>query len=193
MQHFCPAGTQSRSATIESNMDVRLVMFKENGERKAFSLSGEKAIIGRQEDCDLRIPLGVVSRRHCELILGQDELVLRDLGSSNGTYVNNQRVIDETKIKPGDHLVVGPVVFTVQIDGKPAKLRRVRTRLHRKEGGALTAAATSAQTGPPPPTLGTDPLAEGELDPLAALEALSDETAAGGPFQVEEGEVDEQV
>lgn len=175
-------------------MDVRLVMFKENGERKAFSVSRERTVIGRQEDCDLRIPLGVVSRQHCELVMSKEDVTLRDMGSSNGTYVNNQRVIDETKIKPGDHVVIGPVVFTVQIDGKPDKLRRVRTRLHRKEGGALTAAASGAPTGTPPPTLGDEPMVEGELDPLSALEALaSDETASGGPFTIEEGDVDEQV
>jgi pSer/pThr/pTyr-binding forkhead associated (FHA) protein len=181
-------------AEIESNMDVRLVMFKEDGERKAFSVSGNKTIIGRKEDCDLRIPLGVVSREHCELEITDEGVVLRDLGSSNGTYVNNQRVIDEINVKPGDHVVVGPVVFTVQIDGKPEKLRRVRTRLHRKEGGALTAAAGAAQTEPPPPTLGEEPSAEGELDPLTALEALaSDETSSGGSFHIEEEDVDEQA
>jgi pSer/pThr/pTyr-binding forkhead associated (FHA) protein len=76
-------------------------------------------VIGRREDCDLRIPLGEVSRKHCRLIKDGDVVRLEDLGSSNGTYHNGQRV-QEAVLTPGDNVQVGPVTFVVQIDGLPA-------------------------------------------------------------------------
>ena len=99
------------------SMQVALVMFRGEGEKRAFPLSRSIMVIGRREDCDLRIPLGDVSRKHCRLMI-EDELKLQDLGSSNGTYVNGQRV-QETALNPGDVIRVGPVTFVVQINGEP--------------------------------------------------------------------------
>lgn len=100
-------------------MQVVLVMFRADGERRSFSIVRDMTVIGRREDCDLRIPLGEVSRKHCRLIKDGDVVRLEDLGSSNGTYHNGQRV-QEAVLAPGDNVQVGPVTFVVQIDGQPA-------------------------------------------------------------------------
>lgn len=100
-------------------MEVVLVMFKAGGERRRFPLTREVTVIGRREDCDLRIPLTEVSRKHCRLVRERDHVRLEDLGSSNGTYHNGSR-IQECALEPGDSLQVGPVIFTVQVDGFPA-------------------------------------------------------------------------
>jgi pSer/pThr/pTyr-binding forkhead associated (FHA) protein len=99
------------------SMQAALVMFRGEGERRTFPLSRNIVIVGRREDCDLRIPLGDVSRKHCRIVV-EDGLRIQDLGSSNGTYVNNQRV-QETDLNPGDVIRIGPVTFVVQINGEP--------------------------------------------------------------------------
>lgn len=99
-------------------MQVVLVMFKGDSERRSFSVARDVTVVGRREDCDLRIPLGEVSRKHCRLIKDGKTLRLEDLGSSNGTYHNGQRV-QETTIEPGDSIRIGSVSFIVQIDGQP--------------------------------------------------------------------------
>ncbi|MFO0839961.1 MAG: FHA domain-containing protein [Phycisphaerae bacterium] len=99
-------------------MDVALFMFRDGKPRK-FRLPGDRIVLGRDHQCDLRVPLRDVSRQHCELITTKDKLTVRDLGSTNGTYVNGKRVA-ESPLKPGDQLSVGPVTFVVQIDGMPA-------------------------------------------------------------------------
>jgi pSer/pThr/pTyr-binding forkhead associated (FHA) protein len=76
-------------------------------------------VIGRREDCDLRIPLGEISRKHCRLVRDEETLRLEDLGSSNGTYHNGQR-IQESVLAAGDTVQIGPVVFVLQLDGVPA-------------------------------------------------------------------------
>jgi pSer/pThr/pTyr-binding forkhead associated (FHA) protein len=94
-------------------------MFRADGERRSFSIVRDMTVVGRREDCDLRIPLGEVSRKHCRLIKDGDVMKLEDLGSSNGTFHNGERVREAT-LAPGDTVQVGPVTFMVQIDGVPA-------------------------------------------------------------------------
>jgi predicted component of type VI protein secretion system len=103
-------------------MQVTLVYFKPDGGRKDISLDKANIVIGRRPDCDVRVPRLGVSRRHCELVVRGDSLVVRDLGSSNGTYVNGTRISGENIVEPGTRLRVGQVVLMVRIDGQPADL-----------------------------------------------------------------------
>src|SRR5215213_1292012 len=100
-------------------MGVVMVMFRSDGQRRSFSITRDMTVIGRREDCDLRIPLSDVSRKHCRLILNGESMKIEDLGSSNGTYVNGERV-QQSDVAPGDTLQIGPVVFVLQVDGFPA-------------------------------------------------------------------------
>jgi pSer/pThr/pTyr-binding forkhead associated (FHA) protein len=95
-----------------------LVAFKPDGARIDFRVRKERCVIGRDTDADLRIPVGTVSRQHCEVRIDDDEPRVRDLGSSNGTFLNGKRVT-ESVIDAGDLLRVGPTTFTVVIDGIP--------------------------------------------------------------------------
>ena len=109
-------------------MDAKLIMFKEDGERREFVLREGVSTIGRKEDCDLRIPLADISRHHSEVTASDGKVKIRDLDSSNGTFVNLAR-IEEQELEPGDRVSIGPVVFTLQVDGEPATIEPVRTKL----------------------------------------------------------------
>jgi pSer/pThr/pTyr-binding forkhead associated (FHA) protein len=102
-------------------MDVKLVLFKKDGSQKAFSVASDNTIIGRRHDCDLCIPLTIVSKRHCQLNLNKEAVKIRDLDSRNGTFLNGKR-INETTVKAGDYIRIGPLMFLLQIDGKPEKI-----------------------------------------------------------------------
>jgi predicted component of type VI protein secretion system len=75
--------------------------------------------LGRHDDCVIRIKSAQVSRRHCELYEVGGQLMLRDLGSSNGTFVNGKRVSGEYALKHGDELTVGAVTLRVAKLGQP--------------------------------------------------------------------------
>lgn len=107
-------------------MDIILIMFKGDGTRRDFPVVKPRTLIGRTNSCDLRIPVPDVSRKHCELVLEDGELVLRDLESSNGTFCNKNRV-QEIELEPGDNVTVGPVNFVVQIDGEPGEVAAMPT------------------------------------------------------------------
>ena len=93
------------------------------------------------------------------LLVTKDVVAVRDLGSANGTYVNNKRV-SEQELEAGDHLVIGPVVFTVIVDGKPSDLKPVHTRLETRSPN-VTRKSDSGK-----PTKATVPAASGEDDPI---------------------------
>lgn len=103
-------------------MDIRLIRFKEDGEAREFRVKGDRCLIGRQATSDLSIPLSSVSREHCEIIGQEGEVFLKDLGSRNGTFRNEERVEGMVKLEPGDRVAIGPIVFTVQIEGEPAEV-----------------------------------------------------------------------
>lgn len=154
-------------------MDLKLIMFREDGKRRVFPLLSGATTIGRKTDCDIRIPLVEVSRRHAEISIDDDGAVLKDLGAANGTFLNNRRITEED-LEPGDQILIGPVVFTVQIDGEPGddEVVEVRTKLsgRQKDGVGQAGVGTSSHVS----------LADDDTDPIAALEALAssaDQTA----------------
>jgi pSer/pThr/pTyr-binding forkhead associated (FHA) protein len=147
-------------------------MFREDGSRRDFALSAGATTIGRKDDCTIRVPLATVSRRHAEIFLNSDAAVLKDLGAANGTYLNNRRVTEE-ELEAGDQIVIGPVVFTVQINGEPSDndIVRIRTKV-----SGHASAEGSARVG----TSKHVYMSEEEVDPISALEALAssaDQTA----------------
>lgn len=131
-------------------MNVTLVMFAADGSRRDFPLTKDRVMIGRTTHADLRIPLSSVSRKHCEFrVDGNNGVEVRDLKSSNGTYHNGHRV-DKAALRPGDRVGIGPVQFTVVIDGQPRDIEAVPTILNGHDSASGTAAHGETQTSPPP-------------------------------------------
>lgn len=126
---------------------VVLIMFKDD-DRRDFPLTQPVTTIGRKHEATLRIPAADVSRLHCEITANETGITVKDLGSSNGTYVNGKRVA-ESPLKAGDKLSVGPVVFVVQVDGIPAKITPHDVRLELEQAAAASASPTTAATKKP--------------------------------------------
>jgi pSer/pThr/pTyr-binding forkhead associated (FHA) protein len=176
--------------------NIVLAMFKSDGTRRDFPVVKERVVIGRKVNCDLRIPLTSVSRQHCELTVDGNKVQVKDLGSSNGTYHNSERV-QEAYLSAGDELVIGPVVFTLVVDGQPADIKPVRTIVSGgSEGSSRAPAVTQSQQAQPnsgatAATVEADDLDLGNMieeddaiptvdleddeDPIAALESLADD------------------
>ncbi|NOX59355.1 MAG: FHA domain-containing protein [Planctomycetes bacterium] len=153
-------------------IEANLVMFRSDGERRDFPLNPKLTCVGRKNDCDIRIPVTEVSRRHAEFTIDGNKISVKDLGSSNGTFVNNKRV-KTSSLAAGDHVVIGPVVFTLQINGEPSDLRPVKTKLKRHEAASAVPEKQGASSA-------VDAAIDDELDPISALEALAssaDQTA----------------
>ncbi len=102
-------------------MTATLIRFDKHGHRKDVDLNPGITVLGRRPDCDVRIPLALVSRKHCQIEQGENGLSIRDLGSANGTMLNDHPVI-ESELNPGDTVKIGDVKFIVQVDGNPQNI-----------------------------------------------------------------------
>jgi len=85
-------------------------------------LKVEKTTIGRVDDNTFQIAEASVSSHHCEVVLRGNDVVVRDLNSTNGTYINGEKVT-ESVIKPGQVLRLGQIEMRLETDAPagPAK------------------------------------------------------------------------
>jgi predicted component of type VI protein secretion system len=96
-------------------MEVKLIVVGGKQAGKEIPVPGPKFLIGRADDCQLRPQSDLVSRHHCAIVLAEGEVSIKDLGSRNGTLVNDERVEAERVLKTGDKLKIGPLEFEVQL------------------------------------------------------------------------------
>jgi len=99
-------------------MQVKLKVLSGSHEGKEISISSEKFLIGRSESCQLRPKSESVSRKHCILVIKDNRVLVQDLKSRNGTYVNEKRLpVDKAKVlRGGDELRVGKLMFELVVE-----------------------------------------------------------------------------
>jgi|GEM_PF-3106033 len=95
-------------------MQARLKVVQDNANLKQVKLL-PVTVIGRGAECHLKIASTQVSRKHCRITVGESDVVIEDLTSSNGTYVDQQRIPSGQPITlaPGATLQIGPATFII--------------------------------------------------------------------------------
>jgi pSer/pThr/pTyr-binding forkhead associated (FHA) protein len=79
-------------------------------------------VIGRDPLCHLRPHSDLVSRRHCAIACWNGRVLIRDLKSANGTFLNRKRIQNQIEVHHGDILDVGDLSFAFQISVKESEL-----------------------------------------------------------------------
>src|SRR5271166_4379252 len=79
----------------------------------AIEIVKDMTVVGRKEDCDLRLDHKSVSKQHCVIVKTDGLLLLRDLGSTNGTRVNGQRV-RRAALLPNDQINIASLAYRVE-------------------------------------------------------------------------------
>ena len=126
-------------------MDLKLKVMDGKHAGQEVPVTVNKFFIGRAEDCQLRPASDLISRHHCAILVEEGYIAIRDFGSKNGTYVNDERVCGECELKAGDQLRVGPLNFVVDIaHGLAAKKRPPVASV--QEVAARTAETASASS-----------------------------------------------
>lgn len=97
-------------------MPARLVPLIPDGP-PPISLSRPVLLVGRHPECDVRIDRPQISRRHCCLAIIDQHVVLRDLGSRHGCWLNGRR-IDEAHLELGDEIAIGHLIYRLD-EGLP--------------------------------------------------------------------------
>ena len=122
-------------------MEVKLVVAQGKNAGQKIAVPGPKFFIGRAEDCQLRPNSDLVSRHHCVILIEEGFVAVRDFGSKNGTFVNDDQVRAEQELKNGDRLRIGQLEFTVEL--AVAVGGKKKPKVH----SIQEAAARAAQTG----------------------------------------------
>lgn len=96
---------------------AKLVILNQGMTGRSIELTVERTTVGRVEENTFQIADASVSSRHAEILLRGSDIVVRDLNSTNGTFLNNEK-ISEVVLKPGQTLRFGQVELKLD-DGKP--------------------------------------------------------------------------
>lgn len=102
-------------------MKLALIVAEGVHKGKAIPITTPEFLIGRDPHCQLRPASQAISKQHCAVLIRDGKVIVKDFGSTNGTYVNEVRVEGECEIKDTDALKVGPLAFTVKLEKSPAK------------------------------------------------------------------------
>jgi pSer/pThr/pTyr-binding forkhead associated (FHA) protein len=97
---------------------AKLVILTQGMTGRTHELKVDKTTIGRVEDNTFQIAESSVSSHHCEVLLRGEEVVVKDLNSTNGTFINGEK-ITESVLKPGNTLRVGQIELRLE-NGAPA-------------------------------------------------------------------------
>ncbi len=102
---------------------AKLVVLSAGMTGRTYELKVDKTTIGRVEDNTFQIAEPSVSSHHCEVLLRGSEVVVKDLDSTNGTYINGAKIA-ESAIKPGQILRLGQVEMRLETDAPAAPAKK---------------------------------------------------------------------
>ena len=92
-------------------------------QRQRFRIGQGEHLIGSAADCELRLPFPTISRHHARLYISADRIEIEDLDSSNGSFVDGQRLHGRQRINAGNDMRLGAVTLRLQaIDAGDASL-----------------------------------------------------------------------
>ncbi len=98
---------------------ARLVLLSEGLTGRTHELKVDRTTIGRVSDNTFEITEASVSSHHCELLLRGNDVLVKDLGSTNGTFINGEKISEEV-LKPGQILRCGMVEMRLESGDSPA-------------------------------------------------------------------------
>lgn len=112
---------------------------------------GREIVIGRSSELEMVLIEDMVSRRHAAITVNGDELTIADVGSTNGTFVNGEKV-KRARLKEGDRILIGTSIMkVVTVDPAGTNMTEAEARVQLKKRGQQqmqkTSASTRAMTG----------------------------------------------
>jgi len=100
--------------------NYRLTIIKGFNKGEVYPLEADEIIIGRGEENEIVLNIAEVSRTHAILTKAEEGFMIKDLGSTNGTYVDKKKIGGKYLLKPGDTVMLGEAIYmTYQADLDP--------------------------------------------------------------------------
>jgi predicted component of type VI protein secretion system len=125
-------------------------------------------VVGRSRTADLPLANPLVSRKHCEIFEADGRLMVRDLGSLNGTFIGKTRIEEPSAMPPGSLLTIGAITFRAEYSGA---------------NGVASPAAGTAPAAHPAAQIDSD-IATIDVDDLEPLTPLAESTGGDDDFSL---------
>src|SRR5690242_1711309 len=122
---------------------AKLVILNQGMTGRAYDLKSERTTVGRVEDNAFQIADPSVSSHHCEILLLGSDVVIKDLNSTNGSFINTAQ-ITESILAPGQTLRLGQVELKLEAESATATATPAAT------SAPAVSATAPAPTAPPP-------------------------------------------
>src|SRR5262245_43502035 len=103
---------------------VRITVTEKGGPIRRFEFDKGEISIGRVQGNDIILAKGNVSKRHARIAIEEGKLVLSDLNSTNGTYVNGRRIAEPHILRASDKIFIGDFVIAPEDNEIPVTMRR---------------------------------------------------------------------
>ncbi|TWT42480.1 FHA domain-containing protein [Botrimarina hoheduenensis] len=120
---------------------MKLVVLAGSKKNSAVPLKKDRLTVGRSSECSLRVGSDAISRKHCEFVRTAEGVIVQDLGSRNGTIVNEVRIEQPTRLNHGDTIKIGPLEFRFELEAELSDLKLP------KVDGVADAVARTADKG----------------------------------------------
>jgi len=98
---------------------AKLVILSQGMTGRSHDLKVDKTTIGRVDDNTFPIAESSVSSHHCEVFIRGSDVVVNDLNSTNGTFINGDKITGEAVLKPGQILRLGQIELRLEVEGAP--------------------------------------------------------------------------
>jgi pSer/pThr/pTyr-binding forkhead associated (FHA) protein/tetratricopeptide (TPR) repeat protein len=147
---------------------LKLIIEDDEGRKTVVPFVREEITIGRQEGNTIRLTERNVSRRHARLMRQNGHVVVEDLGSSNGTRINGERISGQSPVKDGDLIQIGDYDLALQSEAGAAPTIRQRTVTAELKPEDIDAAEAEDSSPGEPETETEAPVAEQEDEAAAA-------------------------
>jgi pSer/pThr/pTyr-binding forkhead associated (FHA) protein len=118
-------------------MQVKLKVLSGSSAGRELKIPGDEFLIGRSDACNLRPKSDSISRKHCILRVREGRLFVEDLGSRNGSYLDDERLQEETEAKHGSKLRLGRLEFQVVLEQQPASKHTEPSRVASSPSGGV--------------------------------------------------------
>lgn len=114
---------------------------------RSFEVTPSKAIVGRLDDNQLPLPEASVSSRHCEIFAKGDDIIVKDLGSTNGSFINEKAIESgkEATLRPGQVLRLGQVELRYETGKRQTDQPRATVKI--SDGGQTAVIAAGSVFG----------------------------------------------
>jgi pSer/pThr/pTyr-binding forkhead associated (FHA) protein len=125
---------------------AKLVLLSAGMTGRTHDLKVDKTTIGRVEDNTFQIAEPSVSSHHCEILVKGSDVLVKDLNSTNGSYINGEK-ISESVLKPGQILRLGQIEMRLETDSAPAAKKPVDQTMVMQRGVSLTELEQGTRAG----------------------------------------------